>query len=68
MPKDFSRASSHEVTFEEAVTIVWPKLHDGELQSRIAAGLDCNGGRISEIKTGKRHPGSYQEAKRGGLI
>jgi hypothetical protein len=37
---------------------------DGWLQSRVAAHFDTNGGRISEINTGKRHPGSYDEAVR----
>ena len=52
---------SHELTFEEAVQVhlmIWA----GELQSRIAAHFDVNSGRISEVNTGKRHPGSREEA------
>ena len=51
------RKPSYKLTFEDAVQIhilIW----DGELQSRIAAKYDVNGGRISEVNTGKRHPGS----------
>jgi len=52
---------SHRLTFEEAVQ-VHLMLMKGEIQSRIAARFDTNGGRISEINTGKRHPGSREEA------
>ena len=48
------------LSFEDEV-LVHAKLADGWLQSRIAAELDVNGGRISEINTGKLHPGSYHE-------
>lgn len=52
---------SYTLTFEDAVQIhlrIWA----GELQSRIAADFDVNGGRISEVNTGKLHPGSREEA------
>ncbi|MBN8911504.1 MAG: hypothetical protein J0H65_05470 [Rhizobiales bacterium] len=52
---------SYTLTFDDAVQIhllIW----DGELQSRIAAKYDVNGGRISEVNTGKRHPGSAKVA------
>ena len=52
---------SHKLTFEEAVQ-VHLMLMEGELQSRVAAVFDTNGGRISEVNTGKRHPGSLEEA------
>jgi len=57
------RKPSHKLTFEEAVQVhlmIW----GGELQSRIAAFFDTNSGRISEVNTGKRHPGSREEAVR----
>ncbi|QGA55894.1 hypothetical protein [Brucella sp. 2280] len=56
-------APSHTLTFEDAVQ-VHLMLMKGELQSRIAAKFDTNGGRISEVNTGKRHPGSKDEAIR----
>ncbi|MBN9256936.1 MULTISPECIES: hypothetical protein [unclassified Mesorhizobium] len=52
---------SHKLTFDEAIRVhlmIW----NGELQSRIAAHFDTNSGRISEVNTGKRHPGSRQAA------
>ena len=55
--------SSYKLTFDDAVlihTMIW----NGELQSRIAAHFDVNGGRISEVNTGKLHPGSREEAMR----
>lgn len=54
---------SYTLTFEDAVNIhlrIW----DGDLQSRIAADFDVNGGRISEVNTGKLHAGSRDEALR----
>jgi menaquinone-dependent protoporphyrinogen IX oxidase len=59
--RDLFGAPSHELNFEEAVE-VHLKLMEGWLQSRVAAFYDVNGGRISEINTGKRHPGSKAEA------
>jgi hypothetical protein len=58
-----NRAPSRKLTFEEAVE-VHRLLMDGWLQSRIAARFDTNGGRISEINTGKKQPGSFDEALR----
>jgi len=52
---------SRRLTLEDAVQ-VWVMLLDGWLQSRVAAHFDVNSGRISEIKTGKRFPQSYQLA------
>ncbi|OOL19187.1 hypothetical protein BRY73_04570 [Ochrobactrum sp. P6BS-III] len=54
---------AYKLTFEDAVQ-VHLLLMRGELQSRIAAYFDTNGGRISEVNTGKRHPGSKEEAIR----
>ncbi|MBO1024601.1 MULTISPECIES: hypothetical protein [Brucella] len=54
---------SHKLTYEEAVQVHLLILK-GELQSRIAAKFDTNGGRISEVNTGKLHPGSKIEAVR----
>ena len=57
------RRPGHKLTFEEAVQIhimSWA----GELQHRIAAFFDTNSGRVSEVMTGKRHPGSREEAMR----
>lgn len=55
--------TSHSLTYEEAVQ-VHMMIRSGEFQSRIAAKFDTNGSRISEINTGKRHPGSKEEAIR----
>ncbi len=52
---------SKSLTFEDAVNAQL-MLMKGKLQSRIAAHFDVNGGRISEINTGKLHPGSRSEA------
>lgn len=52
---------SRRLNLEDAVQ-VWVMLWDGWLQSRIAAHFDVNGGRISEIKTGKLFPESYSIA------
>lgn len=52
---------SRKLSFEDAIQ-VHLLLMDGELQSRVAAKFDTNGGRISEINTGKLHPGSRDEA------
>ena len=52
---------SRVLTFEEAVEI-HKMIAAGVIQSRIAAHFDVNGGRISEVNTGKLHPGSFQAA------
>ena len=53
----------HKLTFEEAVQI-HIRIMNGEKYSRILPDYDVNQGRISEVKTGKLHPGSYEEALR----
>ncbi|ESY80555.1 hypothetical protein X740_12385 [Mesorhizobium sp. LNHC221B00] len=53
----------YRLTFDDAVA-VQIELINGEKQSRIAARYDTNGGRISEVNTGKLHPGSRAEALR----
>ncbi len=58
-----NRASSHRLTFEEAVE-VHRRLMDGEMYSRIAATYDVNQGRIADVKFGRLHPTSYDEAVR----
>jgi len=60
---DNPRMPSRHLTFEDAVQ-VHQLLRKGWFQNRIAARFDVNGGRISEINTGKVHSGSLQEAMR----
>jgi predicted XRE-type DNA-binding protein len=55
------RRVSKLLTFEDAVE-VHRMIASGMIQSRIAAHFDVNGGRISEVNTGKLHPGSYEAA------
>jgi hypothetical protein len=57
------RKRSHRLSEEDAVTI-WHRHWEGELNSRIAATLDVNQGRISEVLTRQRFPGSENEARR----
>lgn len=57
------RTPCHNLTFEEAVC-VHLRLMDGEFYSRIAAAYDVNQGRVADVKFGRLHPGSYQEALR----
>jgi hypothetical protein len=57
------RAPSHHLTFEEAVD-VHMRLAAREIYSRIAARYDVNQGRIADVKFGRLHPGSYEEAQR----
>ncbi len=52
---------SRRLTYEDAIQ-VHLLLLSGELQSRVAARFDTNSGRISEVNTGKLHPGSREEA------
>lgn len=49
------RTGSRIPTFDEAVEI-HRRLSRGEYQHDIAAHFGLNQGRISEVKTGKRHP------------
>ena len=58
------RKPSKTLTFDDAVNIQI-RLMNGEFQNRIAADYDVNPGRISEINTGQRHPGSREVALRG---
>lgn len=58
-----SRKPCHRLTYEEAVAIQIRHI-DGEFHSRIARDYDINQGRISDIKKGRLHPGSYEEALR----
>lgn len=46
---------SRHLTIEDAKRI-WQLRREGELQSRIAAELDVNQGRISEVLKGMRFP------------
>jgi hypothetical protein len=48
---------SPHLTFENAKE-VWRRYRAGEYQHQIAAFFKVNQGRISEIITGKSHPGS----------
>lgn len=54
---------SRSLTREDAIEI-WQKHWDGWLQSRIAAKLDVNQGRISEVLNEHSHVGSKHEALR----
>lgn len=60
MKKDIG-SPSHRLTFEDAVKI-WLMSWAGEIQSRIAAYFDVNGGRVNEVLRERRHKGSRQEA------
>ncbi len=53
----------HRLTFEEAVE-VQIRLMRGEMYSRIAADYDVNQGRIADVKFGRLHLGSRDEAAR----
>ncbi len=55
------RMPSRRLTYEDAIEVHLMLLR-GELQSRVAAHFDTNIGRISEIKTGKKHIGSREDA------
>ena len=54
---DSNRKPSNSLTLADAIEI-WRRIKAGEFLNRIAADFDVNPGRISEIKTGKRFPGS----------
>jgi predicted XRE-type DNA-binding protein len=53
--------------FKKAVS-VWKMRRAGWVQHRIAATLDVNQGRISEVLSGKRFAGSREAAEKGGAI
>lgn len=55
-------ARNRKLTFEDA-TQVWLMRWSGMYQHDIAAHLGVNQGRISEILTGKRYPGSEGAAR-----
>ncbi|KQT55028.1 hypothetical protein ASG52_25220 [Methylobacterium sp. Leaf456] len=57
------RSPCHRLTFEEAVQ-VHLRLMAGEMYSRIAADYDVNQGRIADVKFGRLHPTSRDEALR----
>ena len=57
------RAPCHRLTFEEAVD-VHLRLMRGELYSRIAALYDVNQARVADVKFGRLHAGSRDEALR----
>lgn len=57
-----TKGSCHRLTFEDAI-LIWRLRWNGELQSRIAARLDVNQGRISEVLRGKLHTGSEAVAR-----
>ncbi|MCW8914590.1 MAG: hypothetical protein OQK24_01910 [Magnetovibrio sp.] len=56
-----SRKPGRKITFDDAVQI-WLKLFDGAFSHTIAAEFETNQGRISEVRTGKRQPGSREAA------
>ena len=56
------RRPSTRMDFETAVRI-WHLHFEGHLNSRIAARLDIHQGRVSEVLTGKRFPGSREDAQ-----
>jgi hypothetical protein len=56
-------APSYTLTFADAVE-VHRMLWEGWFQNRIAAHFDVNPGRISGVKKGALHPGSYEAARR----
>ena len=55
------RTPCHRLTREEAVD-VHLRLMRGELYSRIAAVYDVNQARVADVKFGRLHPGSRDEA------
>ena len=59
------RSGSRIPTFDEAVEI-HRRLLRGEFQHDIAAQFGFNQGRISEVKSGKRHPLALVMAQQGG--
>lgn len=55
------RKPSYRLTFQDAVNI-WRRFLDGEFQHRIAASLDVNPARVSEVIKGHKFPGSREIA------
>ena len=60
------RTPCHRLTYEEAVEIQI-RLARGEMYSRIAADYDVNQGRVADVRFGRLHPGSRDEALRRRL-
>lgn len=60
---DDPRRPSRRMDFETAV-LIWLHHFEGHLNSRIAARLDINQGRVSEVVTGKRFPQARDAARR----
>ena len=60
------RTPCHRLTYDEAVD-VHLRLMRGELYSRIAAVYDVNQARVADVKFGRLHPGSRDEALRRRL-
>jgi hypothetical protein len=54
---------SRHLTIEDAKRI-WQLRQEGEIQSRIAAELDVNQGRVSEVLTGLKFPELRQQITR----
>lgn len=67
MAKARNHPPSHRLTFEEAVQ-VHLRLMDSDIYSRIAATYDVNQARIADVKFGRLHPGSKEEAVRRSTI
>lgn len=67
MAKARHQPPCHRLTFEEAVQ-VHLRLMGGEIYSRIAASYDVNQGRIADVKFGRLHSESYDEAMRRRLL
>ena len=57
------RSGRRAPTFDEAVQICI-RILKGDFQHEIAADYGFNQGRISEVKTGKRHSGAMAIARR----
>ena len=56
-----NRMPCHRLTWDDAV-VIHMRLMDGEFYSRIASDFDVNQGRIADVKFGRVHPGSFEEA------
>lgn len=57
----FSRKRSPKLSYEDAIQ-VWLMIFDGAFNHTIAAEFGVNQGRISEIRTGQKLPGSREAA------
>ena len=52
-----------KLSFEDAVNVQL-RLMNREFYSRIASDYDINQGRVADVKFGRLHPGSFEEALR----